>query len=105
MVASTKKTTPNKTAAKTASTTAAETTKTTTTKSAPKTTEARLNDIEKRLAELESNKCDMTEKMQKCWKDCKVPSQQDVSNWVKANPFLALAVAVLATALIVSIIA
>ena len=70
-------------------------------KSAPQTTEVRLEDIEKRLADLEANKCEVTEKLQKCWKDCKVPSQQEVRNWIKDNPFLALTVAVLATAVIV----
>lgn len=80
------------------------TTATKTEKAAPKTTEARLNDIEKRLAELEGSKCEFTEKMKKCWSDCKVPSQTEARAWIKANPFLALAIAVLGTALIVSII-
>lgn len=76
----------------------------TTAKAAPKTTEARLNDIEKRLAALEGDKCEFTEKMKNCWDECKVPSQEEARAWVKANPFLALAIAVLGTALLVSII-
>ena len=73
-------------------------------KTAPKTTEARLNDLEKRVAEIEGSKCEMTEKFKKCWSECKVPTQQEARAWIKANPFLALAIAVLGTALIVSII-
>lgn len=99
--ASTKKSTTQSTKQAAASKTAAGNK---TEKAAPKTTEARLNDIEKRLAALEGSKCEMTEKMKKCWSECKVPSQDEARKWVKANPFLALAIAVLGTALIVSII-
>ena len=94
MATSTKSNTANKTT----------TTSKTATKTAPKSTEVRLNDIEKRLAALEANKCEVRDAVQKCFNDCKIPTQQEARAWIKENPFLALGIAVLTTALIVLIL-
>lgn len=70
----------------------------------PKTTDARLKQIENRLDALEKNKCSVREGWKTFCAECKIPNQAQTRIWVKENPFLALAIAVLGTALLVSIL-
>lgn len=73
-------------------------------KTPAKTEEQKIIELEARIAKLEACKCPCTKVMGKICKDGKCPTQDEVRDWVKANPFLALGIAVIATALIVGII-
>lgn len=72
-----------------------------------KTPEQHIAALEARIAELEACKCPckkITSNLGKLCKDGKCPNQDELRDWIKANPFLAIGVVALATAIIVGII-
>jgi len=76
-------------------------------KTPAKTPEQHIADLEARIAQLETCKCPcrkIAARMGDLCKDGKCPSQDELREWVKANPFLALGVTALATAIVVAII-
>ncbi len=68
-----------------------------------KTDEERMDDMEARIEALEQ-KGAAWDTIKTWYKEGKMPSQEEMRMWIKDNPFLAMGMAILATALIIGII-
>lgn len=78
--------------------------KKTTEKTADK--DQQIADLEARLAKLEASQCPGCKAFKKFCKDgeCKCPTQDEMREWIKENPFMAMGVAVILTAFVVGVI-